>query len=104
MNKYLITVGTNWCGMDNTYALTTDKELYEIEIFANTLAYENFESFGCEEYVLEDEFPDKEYGELTPEELEHLSMIYDEYFYYTIEEVITDEELEDFKDYEQLTL
>lgn len=72
--------------MDNTYALTTDKDLYDVEMFAHNLAYENFSNYGCEQYVFEEEFPDKEYGDdLDPEESEQFAISCDEAFYSIVE-------------------
>lgn len=54
MERFLIHVSTNWCGMDNTFRAIAENEcdLYDI---AQDLAYENFQSYGCETYMAEEE-------------------------------------------------
>ena len=54
MKRFLIHVSTNWCGMDNTFRAMAESEddLYEI---AGQLAYENFQSYGYEDDIAEEE-------------------------------------------------
>ena len=66
MERFLIHVSTVWCGMDNTLA-ENECDLYDI---AEQLAYENFQSYGCEDYIAEeegynpDEMEDSDWNEL----------------------------------------
>lgn len=54
MNRYLIHVFTNWCGMDDTFRAITDNEesLYDL---AEQLAYDNFESYNLWEEIAREE-------------------------------------------------
>lgn len=54
MERFLIHVSTNWCGMDNTFRAIAENEcdLYDI---AQDLAYENFQSYECDDYIAEEE-------------------------------------------------
>lgn len=69
MERFLIHVSTVWCGMDNTFRAIAENEcdLYDI---AEQLAYENFQSYGCEDYIAEeegynpDEMEDSDWNEL----------------------------------------
>lgn len=69
MKKFLIHVSTSWCGMDDTFRAIAKSEddLYEI---AEQLAYENFQSYGCEDNIAEeegydlDEMEDSDWDEL----------------------------------------
>ena len=47
MKRFLIHVSTYWCGMDNTFRAEAESELELYEI-AEQLAYDNFQSYGCE--------------------------------------------------------
>lgn len=53
MKKYLITVSTNWCGMDQTYRAETENKL-ELEEIAMQAAIDNFNDYDCWEYVAEE--------------------------------------------------
>ena len=69
MERFLIHVSTVWCGMDNKFRAIAENEcdLYDI---AEQLAYENFQSYGCEDYIAEeegynpDEMEDSDWNEL----------------------------------------
>lgn len=54
MERFLIHVSTNWCGMDDTFRAIAENEcdLYDI---AEWLAYENFQSYECDDYIAEEE-------------------------------------------------
>ena len=54
MERFLIHVSTNWCGMDSTFRAIAENEcdLYDI---AQDLAYENFQSYICDDYIAEEE-------------------------------------------------
>ena len=54
MKRFLIHVSTYWCGMDNTFRAEAESELELYEI-ADQLAYENFQSYGCEADIAEEE-------------------------------------------------
>ena len=84
MKRWLINVETNWCGMDNTYSAYAEFEenLYEI---AQQLAYENFESFGGFDPILEELFPEVEDGEYTEEMQEVAGEIEGDYYDYYIQ-------------------
>lgn len=45
MKKFIITVTTNWCGMDDRFRAMAN-EACELDEIAESLAYENFESYG----------------------------------------------------------
>lgn len=47
MKRFLIHVSTYWCGMDNTFRAEAESEL-ELDEIADQLAYDNFQSYGCE--------------------------------------------------------
>lgn len=91
MKRFLINVGTVWSGMDNTFRAIAKSEddLYEI---ANQLAYENFQSYGCEDDIAEEEGYDPE--EMTNEDWDELWETVDESEYYNffIEEFEGDDE------------
>lgn len=54
MKRFLIHVSTYWCGMDNTFRAEAESELELYEI-AEQLAYDNFQSYGCEADIAEEE-------------------------------------------------
>lgn len=54
MKRFLIHVSTYWCGMDNTFRAMAESELDLYDI-AQDLAYENFQSYGCEADIAEEE-------------------------------------------------
>ena len=54
MKRFLIHVSTYWCGMDNTFRAEAESEL-ELDEIADQLAYDNFQSYGCEADIAEEE-------------------------------------------------
>lgn len=96
MKKFLIHVSTNWVGMDEVFRAEANSEL-ELEDLAAELAYDNFESYGCERYVAEELGYDPE--DMTSDEWD---AVYDEiksenYYDYYIEEFTgTEEEWEEY--------
>lgn len=91
MNKYLVTLYTNWCGEDNEYLAYAESES-ELESNADlgTAAYENFSDFGGFEKILEELFPDVE--EYTDEMEAEAAEVEREYYGYSIEEFPEDHE------------
>lgn len=53
MKRFLIHVSTYWCGMDNTFRAEAESEL-ELDEIADQLAYDNFQSYGCEADIAEE--------------------------------------------------
>lgn len=53
MKRFLIHVSTNWCGMDDTFRAMAEND-YELDEIADQLAYENFQSYGCEDDIAEE--------------------------------------------------
>lgn len=91
MKRFLIHVFTNWVGMNETFRAEANSEL-ELEDLANELAYDNFESYGCERYVAEELGYDPE--DMTSDEWDE---VYDtisdgDYYNYYIEEFTGTEE------------
>lgn len=64
MKRFLIHVSTYWCGMDNTFRAEAESEL-ELDEIADQLAYDNFQSYGCEA-DMEEFYEDDDY--LSPQE------------------------------------
>jgi len=96
MNKYIITVDTNWVGTEEKYAAIAEHEdeLYPI---ANDFSYNNFIESGGPQYVLQELFPDAE--EYSDEEIEEGGFQETEYYNSNIE--LFDEEIHgSFEDYE----
>lgn len=89
LKRFLIHCSTAWCGMDDTYRAVAEKEedLWEI---ADQLAYENFESYGGTDLILED----YDTEDMTEDEIETILEDVDEsdYYYASIEECEDDEE------------
>lgn len=87
MKQFLIHVGTNWYGMNDTFRTMADNE-YDLDEIAEQLAYENFQSYGCEDDIavefgydpnnMEDEDWDKLWENVNKSD----------YYYYNIEEFI----------------
>ena len=69
MKRFLIHVSTNWCGMDNTFRAMAESE-YDLYDVAQDLAYDNFQSYGLEDDIAEeegydpDEMEDSDWDEL----------------------------------------
>lgn len=53
MKRFLIHVSTNWSGMDDIFRAMAENEL-ELNEIANQLAYGNFQSYECEDYIAEE--------------------------------------------------
>lgn len=53
MKRWIITVSTDWCGMDNSYRAEAESDL-DLNDIADNLAYDNWESYSCIEYVAEE--------------------------------------------------
>lgn len=54
MKRFLIHVSTYWCGMDATFRAVAESET-ELWDLAEQLAYDNFQSYGCESDIAEEE-------------------------------------------------
>lgn len=54
MKRFLIHVSTYWCGMENTFRAEAENE-FELYELAEQLAYDNFQSYGCEADIAEEE-------------------------------------------------
>lgn len=54
MKRFLIHVSTYWCGMDNTFRAVAESEM-DLWDLAEQLAYDNFQSYGCEADIAEEE-------------------------------------------------
>lgn len=65
MKRFLIHVSTYWCGMDDTFRAVAESEM-ELWDLAEQLAYDNFQSYSCENDIAEEEGYD-------PDEMEELS-------------------------------
>ena len=100
MKRYLINVYTNWCGMDNSYALETDSEIDTLLDDIQMIAYENFRSFGCYAYVMEELFPDVATEDYTQEMWGIYDDVEGDYYSYTIEEFEGSDE--EFDEYEKI--
>lgn len=83
MNRYLIHVYTNWCGMDQDYVAYANDDL-ELEELAQQLAFDNFNDFDCLTDIANNLFPEAD--EITDEMLETASEVEGEYYGYTIKE------------------
>ena len=100
MKRYLVHVCTNWCGMDNSYALETDLEIDTLLDEIQMIAYENFQSFGCDAYIMEELFPGVDSGDYTDEMWDTYNDVEGEYYSYTIEEFEGSDE--EFDEYEKI--
>lgn len=96
MKRFLIHVRTNWYGMDDTFCAMADNE-YDLDEIAEQLAYENFQSYNCDNDIAE------EYGydpdDMKEEDWDELwgNVNESDYYYYDIEEFNgTDEEWEEY--------
>ena len=87
MKRFLIHVSTYWCGMDDTFRAVAESEM-DLWDLAEQLAYDNFQSYGCESDIAEEEGYD-------PDEM--WSRI-DEtaYYSFSIEECEDDEEWNEY--------
>lgn len=97
MKKFIIKLGTDWCGEDNSVAAIAPDE-YTLDEIANELAYENFESYNhfediCQELELNsDDMSPKDWETYYDNELN--------FYYYIIKEVKTPEDLLYFNELE----
>lgn len=91
MKRFLIHVSTYWCGMDNTFRAEAESELELYEI-ADQLAYDNFQSYGCEADIAEEEGYDPD--EMEDSDWDKLWETVDEsqYYNFTIEEFEGDDD------------
>lgn len=55
MKRFLIHVSTYWCGMDSTFRAVAESEI-ELWDLAEQLAYDNFQSYGCESDIAEEDW------------------------------------------------
>ena len=89
LKRFLIRCSTEWCGMDDVFRAVAEKEedLWEI---ADQLAYENFQSYGGIDLILEDYDTEN----MTEEEIETIleDICECDYYYSSIEECEDDEE------------
>lgn len=53
MKRFLIHVSTYWCGMDNTFRAVAESEM-DLWDLAEQLAYDNFQSYSCENDIAEE--------------------------------------------------
>lgn len=98
MKRYLIHVSTAWCGMDNSYALETDSEIDELFDDIQTVAYDNFQSFDCDKYVMEELFPGVSSEDYTDEMWDVYNDVESEYYFFNIEDFEgSDEEFNEYK-------
>lgn len=96
MKRFLIHVSTNWCGMDNTFRAMAESEL-DLYDTAEYLAYDNFQSYGCDSDIAEEEGYDPD--EMEDSDWDKLWETVDEsqYYGFTIEEFEgTNEEWEEY--------
>lgn len=100
MKRYLVHVSTAWCGMDNSYALETDSETNELLDDIRMIAYDNFQSFGCDVLLMEELFPDVDTEDYTDEMWDTYNNVESEYYFYNIEEFKGSDE--EFNEYEKL--
>ena len=91
MKRFLIHVSTNWCGMDNTFRAMAESE-YDLYDVAQDLAYDNFQSYGLEDDIAEEEGYDLD--EMEDSDWDELWETVDEsqYYDFTIEEFEGDDE------------
>lgn len=94
LKRFLIHCSTAWCGMDDTFRAVAEKEedLWEL---ADQLAYENFESYGGIDLILEDYYDTED---LSEEEIDAIleDKCEADYYYASIEECEDDEEWNDY--------
>lgn len=91
MNRYLIHVSTNWCGMDNVFRAIAESE-DDLHDIAQELAYDNFESYNLWEEIAREEGYDLD--EMTEADWDRLYEEIDDsnYYDYKIEEFNGDDE------------
>lgn len=91
MNRYLIHVSTNWCGMDDVFRAIAESE-DDLHDMAQELAYDNFESYNLWEEIAREEGYDLD--EMTEADWDRLYEEIDDsnYYDYKIEEFNGDDE------------
>lgn len=85
MKRFLISVYTSWCGMEQEYAAYANDESELIDVAAE-LAYENFNSFNCIDSIVEELYPEVEQEGYTEEMYEHAYEVKGEYYDWFIDE------------------
>lgn len=95
MKRFLIHVSTYWCGMDDTFRAVAESEM-ELWDLAEQLAYDNFQSYSCENYIAEEEGYDPD--EMEESDWDELWSRVDEstYYSFSIEECEDDEEWNEY--------
>lgn len=96
MKRFLIHVSTYWCGMDDTFRAVAESEM-ELWDLAEQLAYDNFQSYSCENDIAEEEGYDPD--EMEESDWDELWSRVDEstYYSFSIEECEDDGEIVDSK-------
>lgn len=80
MKRFLIHVSTYWCGMDDTFRAVAESEM-ELWDLAKQLAYDNFQSYSCENDIAEEEGYDPD--EMEESDWDELWSRVDESTYYS---------------------
>ena len=95
MKRFLIHVSTYWCGMDNTFRAVAESEM-DLWDLAEQLAYDNFQSYSCENDIAEEEGYDPD--EMEESDWDELWSRVDEttYYNFTIEECEDDNEWNEY--------
>lgn len=71
--------------MDQEYGIITyDPYSENVSLLCEQVAYDNFSSYGCETYVLEELFPDED--DYTDEQYAEAAEVEHEYYSWSIEE------------------
>jgi hypothetical protein len=84
--KYILNVGTSWCGENNEFAIITDNaDSPQLNNFCELTAYENFCEFEGSKGVLEDLFPDVVDEEYSDEQIDEASSEEHNYYSWNIE-------------------
>jgi len=101
MKRFLINLSTNWCGEDQDYSAWAEDE-FELEAHANldVHSYDNFDSFGGFEAMLEEMYGTSDRDELTDEQITEAENNEGSYYSYTIEPWDEDRDEEEWKWYE----
>lgn len=95
MKRFLIHVSTYWCGMDDTFRAVAESEMGLWDL-AEQLAYDNFQSYSCENDIAEEEGYDPD--EMEESDWDELWSRVDEstYYSFSIEECEDDEEWNEY--------
>lgn len=97
--KFIIEVGTAWCGEDNQFGALAENES-EIWDVANSAAYDNFSDFNGREGIAEELFPDVDFEDLTEDQRDEISEVEGDYYFSIIREVEDDNDAEFFDNLE----